>query len=90
MLFARFFFFSPHVIGVQTEIGSIRDLGVLANPESFLLVLPAIFAGVVMYLGLRRHPSPTTLPLIMAAFLGAFFAFLGVTGTTLEVLSWCR
>ncbi|CBJ30034.1 conserved unknown protein [Ectocarpus siliculosus] len=41
-------------------------------------------AGLVMYLSLRRFPSPTTLPLLMAAFLGTFFAFLWVTGTTLD------
>lgn len=70
---------------IQCQISSIRDLGVLANPEALLLVLPAIFAGVVMYLCLRRYPSPATLPLLMAAFLGTFFAFLWVTGTTLEV-----
>ncbi|CAM9630193.1 unnamed protein product, partial [Ectocarpus sp. 8 AP-2014] len=66
------------------EISGIGDLGVLANREALLLVLPAVLAGLVMYLSLRRFPSPTTLPLLMAAFLGTFFAFLRVTGTTLD------
>lgn len=57
----------------------------LADPEAFLLVLPAIVAGAVMYLCLRRYPSPATLPILMAAFLGTFFAFFWVTGTTIEV-----
>ncbi|CBN77829.1 conserved unknown protein [Ectocarpus siliculosus] len=66
------------------EISGIRDFGVLANREALLLVLPAVLAGLVMYLSLRRFPSPTTLPLLMAAFLGTFFALLRVTGTTLD------
>ncbi|CAM9197690.1 unnamed protein product, partial [Ectocarpus sp. 4 AP-2014] len=66
------------------DISGIGDLGVLANREALLLVLPAVLAGLVMYLFLRRFPSPTTLPLLMAAFLGTFFAFLTVTETTLE------
>ncbi|CAM9163725.1 unnamed protein product, partial [Ectocarpus sp. 6 AP-2014] len=66
------------------EINSIGDFGVLASREALLLVLPAVLAGLVMYLSLRRFPSPTTLPLLMAAFLGTFFAFLWVTGTTLD------
>ncbi|CBN77831.1 conserved unknown protein [Ectocarpus siliculosus] len=66
------------------EISGMGDLGVLATREALLLVLPAVLAGLVMYLSLRRFPSPTTLPLLMAAFLGTFFAFLRATGTTLE------
>ncbi|CAM9457545.1 unnamed protein product, partial [Ectocarpus sp. 13 AM-2016] len=66
------------------EISGIGDLGVLASREALLLVLPAVLAGLVMYHSLRRFPSPTTLPLLMAAFLGTFFAFLRVTGTTLD------
>ncbi|CAM9397465.1 unnamed protein product, partial [Hapterophycus canaliculatus] len=66
------------------EISCIKDLGMLANANALLLVLPSILAGVVMYLCLRRFPSPATLPLLMAAFLGTFFAFLWATGATLE------
>lgn len=61
----------------------------LANLNALVLVLPSILAGVVMYLCLRRYPSPATLPLLMAAFLGTFFVFLWARGATLEVSHAC-
>ncbi|CAM9527246.1 unnamed protein product [Scytosiphon promiscuus] len=66
------------------EISCISDLGMLANSNALLLVLPSILAGVVMYLCLRRFPSPATLPVLMATFLGTFFAFLWARGATIE------
>lgn len=83
--FRFFLFFVFLTKQQQREISSIRDMGVLGDPEALLLVLPAIVGGVVMYMCLRRFPSPATLPLLMAGFLGVFFGFLWITGATLEV-----
>lgn len=56
----------------------------LANREALTLAAPAILGGVLYYVCLRRIPSRMT-PLLMAAFVAAFFLILAVTSSSLQV-----
>ncbi|CAN0382901.1 unnamed protein product, partial [Scytosiphon promiscuus] len=56
----------------------------LADAKAFLLVLPSILAGIIMYLCQRHFPSPATLPVLLVAFLGIFFLSMWASGAAIE------
>lgn len=75
---------TPPSLDPQLEITSVKDLVQLTEPESLVLVTPALLGGVTYYLILRRFSSPMTLPLLLTMFVAIFFVILAATGTSLE------
>ena len=68
--------------GVTIE--SFEDWLKLLHLKTFVLWLPGLLSGFIIYYLLRTVQSPYVLPLFMGALLSSFFLVTTLTGTSLE------
>lgn len=66
------------------EVTGILQWGAFFAPETFKLILPGLFCGIMIYVLVRRIRHMAVLPCCIFGMCAAFYMVLLATGTTLE------